>query len=211
MAEKEATELFLLDLIFDLSDYFICVVNGTTIRWRFELHQTMPAVSCLKLLTLAPCCTLTGCCPGSLSSAQTSPLWTSATCEWNRLQWLAVSHRIPSQRPCYQLALMCAWLWFACRDKLTRSLQNSMKTFREVIVVHNLKEVMSRNVLEHLWAVSRVVRMLLWSLLRAVPASLACRNCPCSSGCVDCLRALAWLVGWLTIPVVACCSLRRRK
>jgi hypothetical protein len=28
VAEKEATELFLLDLIFDLSDYFIVVVNG---------------------------------------------------------------------------------------------------------------------------------------------------------------------------------------
>ena len=28
--EKEATELFLLDLVFDLSDYFICVVNDFT-------------------------------------------------------------------------------------------------------------------------------------------------------------------------------------
>jgi hypothetical protein len=28
--EKEATELFLLDLVFDMSDYFICVVNDFT-------------------------------------------------------------------------------------------------------------------------------------------------------------------------------------
>lgn len=73
VAQKEATELFLLDLIFDLSDYFICVVNDFT-----SLDQ----------------------------------------------RYL---------------------------DKLTRSLQNSNKTFREVIVIHNLKEVMTSQVLEHLW------------------------------------------------------------
>jgi HSP20 family molecular chaperone IbpA len=74
VAQKEATELFLLDLIFDLSDYFICVVNDFT-----SLDQ----------------------------------------------RYL---------------------------DKLTRSLQNSSKTFREVIVVHNLKEVTSAQVLAHVWA-----------------------------------------------------------
>ena len=30
IAEKEATELFILDLVFELSDYFICVVNDFT-------------------------------------------------------------------------------------------------------------------------------------------------------------------------------------
>eukprot|EP01006_Ploeotia_vitrea_P043062 TRINITY_DN66689_c2_g1_i1.p1 TRINITY_DN66689_c2_g1~~TRINITY_DN66689_c2_g1_i1.p1 ORF type:complete len:585 (-),score=325.36 TRINITY_DN66689_c2_g1_i1:63-1817(-) len=73
VAQKEATELFLLDLIFDLSDYFICVVNDFT-----SLDQ----------------------------------------------RYL---------------------------DKLTRSLQNSPKVFREVIVVHNLKEVTSNQVLAHVW------------------------------------------------------------
>ena len=28
--EKEATELFILDLVFEISDYFICVVNDFT-------------------------------------------------------------------------------------------------------------------------------------------------------------------------------------
>ena len=28
--EKEATEFFILDLVFELSDYFICVVNDFT-------------------------------------------------------------------------------------------------------------------------------------------------------------------------------------
>ena len=28
--EKEATELFMLDLVFEMSDYFICVVNDFT-------------------------------------------------------------------------------------------------------------------------------------------------------------------------------------
>ena len=28
--EKEASELFILDLVFELSDYFICVVNDFT-------------------------------------------------------------------------------------------------------------------------------------------------------------------------------------
>lgn len=73
VAQKEATELFLLDLIFELSDYFICVVNDFT-----SLDQ----------------------------------------------RYL---------------------------DKLTRSLQNSNKMFREVIVVHNLKEVTSAQVLAHVW------------------------------------------------------------
>jgi HSP20 family molecular chaperone IbpA len=73
VAQKEATELFLLDLIFDLSDYFIDVVNDFT-----SLDQ----------------------------------------------RYL---------------------------DKLTRSLQNSNKVFREVIVVHNLKEVTSAQVLAHVW------------------------------------------------------------
>jgi len=30
VVEKEATELFLLDIVFDISDYFICVVNDFT-------------------------------------------------------------------------------------------------------------------------------------------------------------------------------------
>ena len=38
VAQKEATELFLLELIFDLSDYFIVVVNGTDPRvWTLQL------------------------------------------------------------------------------------------------------------------------------------------------------------------------------
>jgi hypothetical protein len=65
------------------------------------------------------------------------------------------------------------------RDKLTRSLQNSMKTFREVIVVHNLKEVMSRNVLEHLWAVSLVVT-------ESALLFLTC-GCCCGACCVPSL------------------------
>jgi len=74
VAEKEATELFLLDLVFDISDYFICVVNDFT-----SLDQ----------------------------------------------RYL---------------------------DKVSRSLQISRKkTFREVIVLHNLKEVESEDVLQHLW------------------------------------------------------------
>lgn len=73
VAQKEATELFLVDLIFELSDYFICVVNDFT-----SLDQ----------------------------------------------RYL---------------------------DKLTRSLQNSSKVFREVIVIHNLKEVTSAQVLAHVW------------------------------------------------------------
>lgn len=74
VAEKEATELFLLDLVFDISDYFICVVNDfTSLDQRFL-------------------------------------------------------------------------------DRIMRSLQNSSnKTFREVIVVHNLKEVESQQVLDYLW------------------------------------------------------------
>jgi HSP20 family molecular chaperone IbpA len=74
VAEKEATELFLLDLVFDISDYFICVVNDfTSLDQRFL-------------------------------------------------------------------------------DRIMRSLQNSSnKTFREVIVVHNLKEVESQDVLDYLW------------------------------------------------------------
>ena len=30
VAQKEATELFMVDLIFDLADYFVCVVNDFT-------------------------------------------------------------------------------------------------------------------------------------------------------------------------------------
>jgi hypothetical protein len=30
VVEKEATELFLLDIVFDISDYFVCVVNDFT-------------------------------------------------------------------------------------------------------------------------------------------------------------------------------------
>ena len=72
--EKEATEMFVLDMVIELSDYFICVVNDFT-----SLDQ----------------------------------------------RYL---------------------------DKLSRNLQNSPnKTFREVIVVHNLKEVDTREVLDHLW------------------------------------------------------------
>lgn len=72
--EKEATEMFILDMVFEISDYFICVVNDFT-----SLDQ----------------------------------------------RYL---------------------------DKIARNLQNSpTKTFREVIVVHNLKEVDSQEVLDHLW------------------------------------------------------------
>lgn len=30
IVEKEATEMFILDLVYDISDYFICVVNDFT-------------------------------------------------------------------------------------------------------------------------------------------------------------------------------------
>lgn len=30
IVEKEATEMFILDLVFDIADYFICVVNDFT-------------------------------------------------------------------------------------------------------------------------------------------------------------------------------------
>ena len=37
-------------------------------------------------------------------------------------------------------------------DKLSRNLQNSPhKTFREIIVIHNLKEVESEEILKHVW------------------------------------------------------------
>ena len=37
-------------------------------------------------------------------------------------------------------------------DKLSRNLQNSpSKTFREIIVIHNLKEVESKEIFEHVW------------------------------------------------------------
>ena len=36
-------------------------------------------------------------------------------------------------------------------DKLTRSLQNSLKVFKEVIVVHNCKTVMEPEVLQHIF------------------------------------------------------------
>ncbi|EAR86836.1 50S ribosome-binding GTPase (macronuclear) [Tetrahymena thermophila SB210] len=72
--EKEATEVFISDLVFEISDYFICVVNDFT-----SLDQ----------------------------------------------RYL---------------------------DKLSRNLQNSpKKTFREIIVIHNLKEVESSEILEHVW------------------------------------------------------------
>jgi len=72
--EKEATEMFILDLVFEISDYFICVVNDFT-----SLDQ----------------------------------------------RYL---------------------------DKLSRNLQNSPnKIFREIIVIHNLKEVESQEILEHIW------------------------------------------------------------
>lgn len=72
--EKEATEMFILDLVFDISDYFIFVVNDFT-----SLDQ----------------------------------------------RYL---------------------------DKLTRSLHNSpQKSFREVIVIHNFKEVESKEILYHIW------------------------------------------------------------
>ena len=73
------TELFTLDIIFDLSDYFICVVNGE---------------SCVL------CC----------------PFLMRAVCD---VDFTSLDQRY--------------------LDKLTRSLQNSTKVFREVIVVHNLK------------------------------------------------------------------------
>ena len=72
--EKEATEMFILDLVFEISDYFIFVVNDFT-----SLDQ----------------------------------------------RYL---------------------------DKLTRSLHNSPnKNFREVIVIHNFKEVESEEILSHIW------------------------------------------------------------
>ena len=72
--EKEATELFILDLVFEISDYFICVVNDFT-----SLDQ----------------------------------------------RYL---------------------------DRLSRSLQNSPnKMFREIIVIHNLKEVDDIEILDYLW------------------------------------------------------------
>jgi hypothetical protein len=37
-------------------------------------------------------------------------------------------------------------------DKLTRSIQNSpTKGFREVIVIHNFKEVENQEILDHIW------------------------------------------------------------
>ena len=36
-------------------------------------------------------------------------------------------------------------------DKLTRNLQGSKKDFREVIVVHNCKEVIDEDTLRHVW------------------------------------------------------------
>lgn len=30
IVEKEATEMFIMDLVFEISDYFICVVNDFT-------------------------------------------------------------------------------------------------------------------------------------------------------------------------------------
>lgn len=72
--EREATEHFLLELVFDISDYFLFVVNDFT-----SLDQ----------------------------------------------RYL---------------------------DKLTRSLQNQAnKSFREVIVIHNFKEVEGQDILEHIW------------------------------------------------------------
>lgn len=72
--EKEATEMFILDLVFEISDYFLFVVNDFT-----SLDQ----------------------------------------------RYL---------------------------DKLTRSLQNSpSKGFREVIVIHNFKEVENQDILSHIW------------------------------------------------------------
>lgn len=73
VVEKEATEHFLQELIFEMSDYFLCVVNDFT-----SLDQ----------------------------------------------RYL---------------------------DKLTRNLQNSNKDFREVIVVHNCKEVIDEDTLRHVW------------------------------------------------------------
>ena len=73
VVEKEATEHFLQELIFEMSDYFLCVVNDFT-----SLDQ----------------------------------------------RYL---------------------------DKLTRNLQNSNKDFREVIVVHNCKEVVDEDTLRHVW------------------------------------------------------------
>lgn len=73
VVEKEATELFLQELITEMSDYFLCVVNDFT-----SLDQ----------------------------------------------RYL---------------------------DKLTRSLQTSKKDFREVIVVHNCKEVIDEDTLRHVW------------------------------------------------------------
>jgi len=73
VVEKEATELFLSELIFEMSDYFLCVVNDFT-----SLDQ----------------------------------------------RYL---------------------------DKLTRNLQGSKKDFREVIVVHNCKEVIDEDTLRHVW------------------------------------------------------------
>ena len=74
IAEKEATEMFQLDLVFDISDYFLFVVNDFT-----SLDQ----------------------------------------------RYL---------------------------DKQNRTLQNSPnKAFREVIVIHNFKEIESQEILDHIW------------------------------------------------------------
>ncbi|CAD8070763.1 unnamed protein product [Paramecium primaurelia] len=73
IVEKEATEHFIIDLVFELSDYFICVVNDFT-----SLDQ----------------------------------------------RYL---------------------------DRLSRQIQNSSKTFREIIVVHNLKEIETSEILQHVW------------------------------------------------------------
>ncbi len=73
VVEKEVTELFLQELIFELADYFLCVVNDFT-----SLDQ----------------------------------------------RYL---------------------------DKITRNLQASKKDFREVIVVHNCKEVVDEDTLRHVW------------------------------------------------------------
>ncbi|CAK70642.1 unnamed protein product (macronuclear) [Paramecium tetraurelia] len=75
IVDKEATETFISDLVFDLADYFLCVVNDFT-----SLDQ----------------------------------------------RYL---------------------------DRLSRNLQQSPnKTFREIIVIHNLKDVESTEILEHVWS-----------------------------------------------------------
>ncbi len=107
VAQKEATELFLMDLIFDVADYFICVVNDFT-----SLDQ----------------------------------------------RYL---------------------------DKLMRLLQSSSKPFREIIVVHNLKDITNPKVLDHIWKTQVTHIYAGGSLMKTMVAA------PNSKGALE-LRQVDW-------------------